>query len=89
MPINIYRKDEGESVAWLCDSAWGLPQQIHELENWLTNNHRDLPKAEYIADIGFAGNEESKGGGCVISTEFMQLLTSSGIELWLSEYPVD
>jgi hypothetical protein len=87
MPINIYSKKSTDKIAWLCDDIWDLPNQIEELENWLTKNCKTLPKADYVIDIGFNIRPEANGGGSVISSTLMKLMADKGFDLYLSEYP--
>lgn len=89
MPINIYPQEQEGNIAWLCDDEWGLASQVYKLEEWLNKNIDKLPKAEYIADIGFRGNKDAGGGGGVITLKLMEMLISIGMEVWLSEYPFD
>jgi len=87
MPINIYTENSYESIAWLCDDIWDLPNQISELEKWLIENCKILPKADYVIDIGFDVRPNSTGGGAVISSKLMRLMADKGFDLYLSEYP--
>jgi len=50
MPINIYERESLKEITYL-DSYWDLPNQIEELEDWLSKT--DIPAGDYIADIGF------------------------------------
>lgn len=86
MPINIY-EPEGNEVAWLSDDDWGLASQVYELEEWLRQNVDKLPKKKYVADIGYVGHKAAGGGGGVLTVNCMEMLTSIGMEVWLSEYP--
>lgn len=88
MPINI-TDNEGNSVAFICDDDWGLPSLVYELEEWLKNNYNTLKKGQYVADIGYVRNKEAGGGGGVLTIECMKMLTSIGMEIWLSEYPTN
>ncbi len=87
MPINIYKQNSTDRIAWLCDDIWDLPNQISELEKWLIENSKNLPKAEYVIDIAFDIRPDATGGGSVISLELMKLMLEKGFELYLSEYP--
>ncbi len=89
MPINIYKQGQEGSITWLCDKDWGLASQVYELEEWLNKNVDNLMKAEYVADIGFSGNKDAAGGGGIITIKLMEMLTSIGMEVHLSEYPFD
>ena len=59
MPVNIYRVtpecQQNEDVAWLCDDEWSLTPQVEALSAWLQLSTANLPPADYIADLGFAG----------------------------------
>ena len=89
MPVNIYRKDTLEPLAWLCDGNWRLPDQVEALESWLSENGRKIKKGNYIADIGFCPREDASGGGAALSPEMMQAMAKIGMWLFLSEYPAD
>ena len=86
MPINIYNNDKDRKVAWLCEDDWGIASQIFELEKWLIFNLAKLQKANYTADIGYVGNKDA-GGSSIMTLKLMEMLTSIGREVWLSEYP--
>lgn len=87
MPINIYKQNSKNRIAWLCDDIWELPNQISELEKWLIENSKSLPKSNYVIDIGFDVRPNATGGGSVISLRLMKLMSEKGFELYLSEYP--
>jgi len=87
MPINIYKQDSTEEIAWLCEDIWDLPNQISELEDWLKNSTDNLPKSDYVIDIGFDIRPKATGGGVVISSEMIKIMNEKGFELFLSEYP--
>ncbi|PZO50086.1 MAG: hypothetical protein DCF15_16290 [Phormidesmis priestleyi] len=89
MPINIYHQteDDCEPLVYLCADDWDLPSQIFELENWLTANISSILGSSYIADLGFHIREAASGGGAVVSLKLMKMMTSIGMELYLSEYP--
>ena len=87
MPINIYKQDSTDKLAWLCEDIWDLPNQISQLEDWLKNNSDNLVKSGYIIDIGFDIRPNATGGGAVISSEMMKIMNEKGFELFLSEYP--
>jgi len=93
MPVNIYRVtrdgQENESVAWLCDDSWRLPEQAEALETWLTENRSTLKPARYVADIGFTPREDASGGGTAITPDMMRTMAGLGMSLFLSEYPAD
>lgn len=87
MPINIYKQDSTDKIAWLCEDIWDLPNQISELEDWLKNNTDNLPKSDYVIDIGFDIRPNAAGGGAVINSEMLKIMSEKGFELFLSEYP--
>lgn len=87
MPINIYKQDSTDKIAWLCEDIWDLPNQISELENWLKHNTDNLPKYDYVIDIGFDIRPNATGGGAVINSEILKIMSEKGFELYLSEYP--
>jgi hypothetical protein len=90
MPVAIYRVtpkgQKNESIAWLCDGNWRLPDQADALEAWLAKNGRTLKPDEYVADIGFKLREDASGGGAAISPEMMRTMADVGMSLFLSEY---
>jgi len=87
MPINIYIENSSAKIAWLCDDIWDLPNQIAELEKWLTENCKTFPKGDYVIDIGFDILPNSNGGGVVLSSKLMKFMADKGFDLYLSEYP--
>lgn len=87
MPINIYKQDSTEIIAWLCENVWDLPNQISELYIWLKNNTDKLPKSDYVIDVGFDIRPNATGGGAVINLEMLKIMSEKGFELYLSEYP--
>lgn len=93
MPINLIdystvkEGEKGRSLGGLCDDEWELPAQIEELEKWLVQNHGNLPKGSYVADVGYSPRPGAAGGGAVISTQAMSIMVAIGMELYLSEYP--
>lgn len=90
MPISIYLVTSGdkdnESVAWLCDENWRLPDQVAALEDWLVQTGSKLAKGEYVADIGFSPRDDAGGGGASMSPEMMRSMADLGMSLFLSEY---
>ena len=93
MAINIYRipaEDSApiESVAWLCDEVWLLPEQIDELSRWVQENSETLPPGEYVADIGFHARAGACGGGPILEAATMRRMGEAGISLYLSEYDI-
>ncbi|MBK9719765.1 MAG: hypothetical protein IPO85_20060 [Saprospiraceae bacterium] len=87
MPINIYNQTNNEKLDWLCDDVWDLPNQIHTLEKWLRTKGISLPKSSYVADIGFAIRKDATGGGAVLNSETMKIMSDIGMDIFLSEYP--
>jgi hypothetical protein len=91
MPVSIYRVtpegQKNESIAWLCDGNWRLPDQAEALEAWLAENRATLKPGEYVADIGFTMREDASGGGAAIPPEMMRTMADLGMSLFLSEYP--
>ncbi len=87
MPINIYRLDaKRTNLAWLCDDEWRLPEQIAELERWISRK-RKKEDVDCIADIGFQSRKDAMGGGSALSAVALKKLGESNITLFLSEYP--
>jgi hypothetical protein len=87
MPINIYEANSFETIAVISDTDWDLPTQIDELEKWLNKKGKNLQKGKYIADIGFDIRKDASGGGAVISSNMIKILSKIGMEIYLSEYP--
>ena len=87
MPINIYTEKNNSEITYLCDNVWDLSIQIYELEKWLENKGKKLPKGNYVADIGFSIRNEATGGGSVINTKIIKIMSEIGMEIYLSEYP--
>ena len=92
MPIYIfYNNASNETLASLCDGEWELCAQMYTLEKWLIDNHSELCKSEYIADIGFCSREFDEGsgigGGGVLTTQMIKILDRIGMEIYFSEYP--
>jgi hypothetical protein len=87
MPINIYNQTNNEKLDWLCDEVWDLPNQIAALEKWLRIKGVSLPKSSYVADVGFDIQKDSSGGGAVINSESMKIMSDIGMDIFLSEYP--
>jgi hypothetical protein len=87
LPINIYNSENADKVAWLSDDSWELPIQVDDLEKWLFENENSLPVGKYVADIGFDIRKDACGGGAVLSSRAMGIMSKLGIELFLSEYP--
>ena len=86
MPINIYEFKTKDVIKYLCEETWSLPNQVEELETWLIENYKKIPKGEYVADIGFEIRKNASGGGAVLSKETMKIIVELGIDLYLSEY---
>lgn len=93
MPVNIYKMtpdgQDNETIAWLCDDSWQLPDQAEALAAWLTKHRATLPPADYIADIGFEPREDAFGGGAAFPPETLRMMAELGITLFLSEYPAN
>lgn len=87
MSINIYHMESYERVTTLAKESWELPEQIAELERWLQEEGKNLIKGPYVADIGFDIRKDALGGGAVMSSKMMKLLSDIGMEIHLSEYP--
>ena len=87
MPITIYKENTTEIIACLCDDIWDLPNQISELEKWLKEKSKKLPKAKHIIDIGFDIRPDANGGGTVLSSKCMKIMSENNFDLFLSEYP--
>ena len=90
MPINFSSRDQDgpDSVAWLCDGNWRLPDQAEALDAWLAEHSATLKPGRYIADIGFSPRDNALGGGAAISPEMMRTMADLGMALFLSEYPL-
>ena len=92
MPIRIDRiapdGRENETVAWLCDGCWRLPEQGEALVAWLAEHGGELPAGEYAADIGFAPRGDAGGGGAAFPPAALRRMADLGMALHLSEYPV-
>tara|TARA_R110002051_G_scaffold127873_1_gene201492 strand:+ start:11926 stop:12198 length:273 start_codon:yes stop_codon:yes gene_type:complete len=86
MSINIYKEENLETIKYLCDEDWDLPTQMGELEKWLNKEGRKLPKGKYVADIGFGIRKNASGGGAVLSSEMINILSEIGMEIYFSEY---
>ena len=90
MPIRIDRLapcgQDNETVAWLCDGCWRLPEQGETLEAWLAEHGDGLPAGEYRADIGFSQRDDACGGGAAFSPVALRRMADLNMALWLSEY---
>ena len=89
MPTKIMIRGEEsyESIAWLCDDVWPLPDQLAALEDWLMANQGTLEPGSYAADIGYAPRPGAAGGGGSLSVRALGIMAALGMELFLSEYP--
>jgi hypothetical protein len=87
MPINIYNQTNFEKLDLLCDDVWDLPNQIGTLEKWVKTKGILLPKSSYVADIGFDIRKDATGGGAVLNSETMKIMSEIGMDIFLSEYP--
>ena len=66
---------------------WDLDHQLESLLTWLKQHPDfDFSKGEWIVDIGFEPRNSADVAGYTIKVELMQLLSSKGITLWLSDY---
>lgn len=92
MPIHIARlapdRQNNETVAWLCDGCWRLPDQGEALASWLAEHGPALPAGEYAADIGFAPRDDAMGGGAAFPVEVLRPMADLSMALYLSEYSV-
>jgi hypothetical protein len=92
MPIRIDRVapdgQDNETVSWLCDGCWRLPDQGEALVAWLSEYGGELPAGEYVADIGFAPRSDAMGGGAALSPVALGRMADLNMSLFLSEYPV-
>ncbi len=89
LPIYIKRESDNVKIAKLAADDWELPLQIRCLEEWLVAQEESLPKADYIADIGFSMRPNALGGGAILSVRAMSIMVKLGLKLYLSEYPDD
>ena len=90
MPIRIDRVApdgrDNETVAWLCDGCWRLPEQGEALEVWLAEDGSGLTAGEYRADIGFSHRDDACGGGVAFSPLTLRRMADLNMALWLSQY---
>ncbi|WP_298561184.1 hypothetical protein [uncultured Aliiroseovarius sp.] len=92
MPVNIYEEigsDDGleiKDIAFLCEDLWDLPKQIYALENWICEKGQNLPKSNYVADVGFSIRSNASGGGATVSPNTLGVMGRIGMALYLSEY---
>ena len=87
MPINIYEAGSYKTIAYISNDEWELPIQMYELENWLNTIGSELSKGKYVADIAFDVRKDATGGGAVINSSMINILSKIGMEIYLSEYP--
>jgi hypothetical protein len=87
MPINIYNQTNQEELDWLCEDVWDLPNQIDSLVKWVNTKGILLPKSSYVADIGFDIRNDATGGGAVLNSATMKIMSDIGMDIFLSEYP--
>ena len=93
MPINIYSRKVNEGnkeIAWLCVKSWDLTEQMYALEEWLKEKGKDLPRGDYVADVGICIRKDFKegfGGGAAFPPEAMAIMADKGMHLFISEYP--
>tara|TARA_B110000240_G_C13088934_1_gene279253 strand:+ start:173 stop:445 length:273 start_codon:yes stop_codon:yes gene_type:complete len=86
MSINIYKEENFETIKHLCDEVWDLPTQMNELEKWLIEEGKNLPKGKYVADIGFGIRKDANGGGAILNSKIINILNKIGMEIYFSEY---
>jgi hypothetical protein len=90
MPIRIDRlgpeAQDNETVAWLCDGCWRLPDQGEALAAWLAEHGPALPAGEYAADIGFSPRDDAMGGGAAFAVSALRRMADLNMALYLSEY---
>jgi len=84
--ILITTEKKDEPIASICEDIWDLPTQVDELKSWLRLNIEKLNEDNYIADIGFGIRKDACGGGAVIDSELIELLSWVGMEIYFSEY---
>ena len=90
MPCVIRKRvdQRTENLIELAGEEWDLFPQIEALLDWLGNHSHEIdPAHRWIADVGFCGRADARGGGPVIMPEVMRLFIDANMELWLSEYP--
>ena len=87
MPINIYEAESYKTIAYLSNDDWELPIQVEELEKWLNTIGNELSEGKYVADIAFDIRKDATGGGAVINSNMINVLSKIGMEIYLSEYP--
>ncbi len=87
MPINIYNDINSRKIEYLCEDSWDLPNQLMQLEKWLIGKGKELPKAKYVADIGFNIRKNATGGGGILNTQMIDIMSQIVMEIYLSEYP--
>ena len=93
MPIIIYNRkteEKNDKIAWLCKDSWDLAEQMYALEDWLKENGKDLPRGNYVADVGISirkNFKEGVGGGAAFPPEAMAIMAEKGMYLFISEYP--
>ncbi|PWK17298.1 hypothetical protein [Xanthomarina spongicola] len=86
MSINIYKEENLETIKYLSENDWDLPTQMEKLEKWLEKEGKNLPKGKYVADIGFGIRKDASGGGAVLNSKMIELLSEIGMEIYFSEY---
>ena len=63
---------------------------MYALEDWLKNEGKNLPRGDYVADVGICGRTDFSngvGGGAAFPPEAMGIMAEIGMHLFLSEYP--
>jgi hypothetical protein len=91
LPVNIYKlpaadSEPIETIAWLCDGIWHLPEQIDALSSWVEEQSLNLPVGEYVADVGFHPRDGASGGGPTLEPKTMRRMADLGMSLYFSEY---
>jgi hypothetical protein len=89
MPTVIYKHENPKNlrIACLSEDSWELPKQLVRLEQWLLEEATDIPRASYVADVGYAPRDGALGGGGAVTRAAMEKMLAIGMELFLSEYP--
>jgi hypothetical protein len=87
MPIKIYSSKTFDEIAYLSENNWDLPKQVDDLDKWLNKTGKTIKKRKYVADIGFDIRNDACGGGAVLNSKMIKILSEIGMEIYLSEYP--
>lgn len=90
MPV-VIRKVVGdyfENHTQIASGEWRIREQVEALEAWFDVESNALDtQHQWIADIGFAGRSDARGGGPPITKNLMQKCLAYNLEIYLSEYP--